>query len=455
MVADYDDRLPDELLTSILDYASLLEISYASAVSRRWRAVALDHPTYWQSICIDSLSPRASAFFNTRLERARSRPIEVFVRFMATYFEDKNHELPDSLFQGIRRHIFHMKSLHLRMAFKYAEKMVEALSQPAPILESLGIDFYQPVGPSPFLRHEHVVLPAGLFANHAPKLTSLELRNAITSSQASSCFARVDYLALSFRFDPSDSEDSVPPDFAHFPSLKRLALAGHIPLAYLEKAPWRSLDQLIIERFAAYSPHWTLWRTWPLVDISYIGTDFVNDEVITILGQHLQGRLDLHLGVQPGVCFFARFRSRLDGRRRMVREFTRTAVAARDSYKGWDGKKPPPHDLFSRPLIVDRIVHLTMPATLWIRLTGYFAVLPALEELVIPLHNAGELSSLGDKRLVCPTLSSVTFLGIPSGAGVIRIQLADVSRFVETFIECDILFNQRFENVDVVGSLTR
>ncbi|KZV94589.1 hypothetical protein EXIGLDRAFT_736615 [Exidia glandulosa HHB12029] len=443
-MTDYSDRVPDEVLSKIFDFASHLEIVYASATCRRWRAVATDHPTYW-TISLQTTSPQSIALFIGRLDRSHSRPITLLVllstsRYRAVY---TSQVLPDAFFEAIGRHIHHTKALRLRIPFENAEALMTALQSPAPILELLAVDFYRG-------GRRHVILHPDLFGKNALKLRSLQLRNTIPHPQAS-WLAQVEHLTITFRSDASAWEGGPPVVFPRLLSLRRLTLAGHIPVAYLATTPWAQLDELLINEFEYHSPDWSLWRSASLANIPYVGTDFVNNEIVSIISNHLQGSLALTLGIEPGPCFFARFQSRSDGRQRIIRESATTNNGWGAPRTGWDGRKPPPHDLFSRPALMHRVAHLVMPAALWPRLSGYFTHLPDLTDLLIPLHSARELSYFGDdaKPLRCPALFSVTFIGNHSGRNVVRVPSEAFTRFMDAFIDCPISTQQHFENIQV------
>ncbi|EJD46364.1 hypothetical protein AURDEDRAFT_164595 [Auricularia subglabra TFB-10046 SS5] len=165
---DPSRQLPVELIFLVLDSLDLSQLVQASHLCRTWRALALDHPTFWRMIRLSASSASALEFFQARLDQAGSR--HVYVDIHLENCELYGH-LRSAVLPAVARSLSHMHQLALNVPHAVSPTLIEVLSRPAPVLEALSVAcFHCPDEPL-------AILPSDLFSGSAPRLRTLIIRN--------------------------------------------------------------------------------------------------------------------------------------------------------------------------------------------------------------------------------------------------------------------------------------
>ncbi|KAH7096746.1 hypothetical protein BKA62DRAFT_624649, partial [Auriculariales sp. MPI-PUGE-AT-0066] len=153
-------ELPDELLNDILSDFTVYQLHEWRLVSRKWRDVIHEHPTYWRDLVFKE-SPEMQPFLIARLARARDRPIGVRLYHRAT---------SGKMFDLVIQHMHHIQSLDIVFDVDVATRYFFGLARTcaAPILEDLTLVANEP--PS-------LALPSDLFQGSLPSLRKLKLVN--------------------------------------------------------------------------------------------------------------------------------------------------------------------------------------------------------------------------------------------------------------------------------------
>ncbi|KAI0058025.1 hypothetical protein BV25DRAFT_1830587 [Artomyces pyxidatus] len=198
-------RLPPELLARIFKFhadderagwsrgmnsSEILGWIRVTHVCWRWRHVAIEHSNLWQDIAI----PLGDDWVEEMLARAREAPISVL-----TFAGDLLSPLNARHVELIGAHLFHLQRLGLHGSDLAAHDLVQALVQPAPMLEQLGVQGNR--------RSPLVALPANFLGGVAPRLRHVSLENTIHIPWATGVLNGLTSLTI----DLSGKKDPHPP----------------------------------------------------------------------------------------------------------------------------------------------------------------------------------------------------------------------------------------------------
>ncbi|KZV95904.1 hypothetical protein EXIGLDRAFT_834057 [Exidia glandulosa HHB12029] len=132
---DLTARLPNELLSSAFDGLSIGELANAMLVSRRWRDTALDHPTYWKEIELDTRDVRTGPgllgkvnFFLLRLSRSKGRLLELSLEIVDTDFVDEVGDTFQALLDALNAHLHHLSYLSIDAHIRYLDAFLRAVT---------------------------------------------------------------------------------------------------------------------------------------------------------------------------------------------------------------------------------------------------------------------------------------------------------------------------------------
>lgn len=163
---DFINKVPDEILVRFFDeHSTLDELSNCALVSRRWYAVAQDHPTFWSST---ELGPRHGLhLFLKRLNRRSGLPIRVKARAVSYHDHVRG-------FEAIAENMHRITDLDIHTQHEdwVLYHGSRALAVPAHILSKLCIAVE-----SGSRSCGIVAPPRSLFAGSAPHLTSVSLKD--------------------------------------------------------------------------------------------------------------------------------------------------------------------------------------------------------------------------------------------------------------------------------------
>ncbi|KZV81665.1 hypothetical protein EXIGLDRAFT_730798, partial [Exidia glandulosa HHB12029] len=180
-MVDYTRQLPAELCLKLLDSLDLADVIRVSLVSRWWRLIAFDHPTYWATVTLDTRSAShepgyACAYYlaAAQLERSSRSPIAIHVS------GEFREEIPfeHALLLLIQSNMHRVKTLDIASE---SSSISTVFLCDAPILEELHLkwcpdpDLMLPVV-VPGVGDEVLVLPAS-FPAKAPRLRLLHVED--------------------------------------------------------------------------------------------------------------------------------------------------------------------------------------------------------------------------------------------------------------------------------------
>ncbi|EJD44000.1 hypothetical protein AURDEDRAFT_167051 [Auricularia subglabra TFB-10046 SS5] len=207
-------RLPVEILSMIADHLDIQHLLTFSHVCGRWNAVARAHPIFWRNIRLAAVTDSALEFFQARIAAVAGRGLYLDVCLGDRPLCDgiKNIVIP-----SVTRTLGHVVQLGLDMHSTTAPHVIPALSRPAPLLESMGLQFF-------YLPKERpaVMLPPNLLAGTCPRLYDLALANVAFPAEPVPVFQRVRSMTYHFgyrRVIPAGMFDP-------FPALQNLIIMG-------------------------------------------------------------------------------------------------------------------------------------------------------------------------------------------------------------------------------------
>ncbi|EJD46416.1 hypothetical protein AURDEDRAFT_164649 [Auricularia subglabra TFB-10046 SS5] len=160
---DFINQVPDEILVRFFDAdTTLQQLSKCAMVSKRWHAVAKEHPTFWSSA--EFRAHHQIPLFLDRLNRRPGLPIKI--RSRAVRLQEHRQG-----FEAIAQNMHRITELDI---YTWDENWVlhsRAFALPAPILVRLRIEVDSQC-------HGSIALPRSLFGGSAPFLTSVVLKDA-------------------------------------------------------------------------------------------------------------------------------------------------------------------------------------------------------------------------------------------------------------------------------------
>ncbi|KZV93257.1 hypothetical protein EXIGLDRAFT_835891 [Exidia glandulosa HHB12029] len=138
-MVDYTRQLPAELYLKLLDSLDLADVIPVSLVSRWWRLIAFDHPTYWATVTLDTRAaphePGYACAYHlvaAQLERSSRSPIAIDVS------GEFREEIPfqHALLLLIQSNMYRVKSLDIASESSLIHNIFLC---DAPILEELHL----------------------------------------------------------------------------------------------------------------------------------------------------------------------------------------------------------------------------------------------------------------------------------------------------------------------------
>ncbi|KAI6116398.1 hypothetical protein F5141DRAFT_1213002 [Pisolithus sp. B1] len=201
------DRLPDELLAQIF-LLNRFERESLASVSRRWRAVIMDTPSFWSEIRLE-LYEECPRLLKLHLERSRQAPLTV-----SLYYDQPELDV-------VLLHVNRIRVLRILSSTPDLLDRLASLTFPA--LEELVDLEFDPA---------NLLLP---MYSGAPVLKCLQLERLDESFSTRSLTTRyLDNNSLTRLSLKGISSLQVPRDSIHLPALEFLALRINHPISFLE-----------------------------------------------------------------------------------------------------------------------------------------------------------------------------------------------------------------------------
>ncbi|EJD46321.1 hypothetical protein AURDEDRAFT_124097 [Auricularia subglabra TFB-10046 SS5] len=422
-------RLPFEVISSCLGHVSLQDILAAAGVCRRWRQIAIAHPTYWKHIAITSPTGRAARWFLLRLKRAGKRAVHVDL------------DLPSApsymlsiILSIIAEHLWHIAYLSCTVDAPYHGIVFSALCTPAPELSTFAVRLL--ADPRTHLL-QIATLPAMMFECYAPRLASLTVQNISLFFLYPGEYPAVENLAIE-----SKQLDLVRVQklFAQFPNLRALRLVGQ-PFVHdqtqIRSKIWQRLKELYIS-WTDPASVWPLCALLPLGQLQHLVFGGVEQNWSSYLLAPFDGLLEIRVedlrAAEASIAAHI-----LERPSRRIRTF-RLEGPPREF---WDALAP--------TSTMKRVVCLTLPIALWPDATGPLPALPTLSELRVLFGLNGLLARETELRSISFTgLSSISLrcLGGPT-----MIDASELSTFLKLAIPDTVLpLVLRLEGVRLCGS---
>ncbi|KZV86675.1 hypothetical protein EXIGLDRAFT_724504 [Exidia glandulosa HHB12029] len=388
---DLTTALPPELVRRFFQDCTFDELHPLLGVCTRWRAIGLDHPTYWRSIQFSDFTEGAIHRALLRIERTFGRP------FSLSVWAHRSEETISHILSVISTCLERLVKLKIFLPGVHAATALEALLHPAPRLETLHLDC---PGDRPAAL---TTVPSGLFARHAPLLRSLRLYGSHLVEPLEA-FRPVSDVFLTVR--PGD-DAFLPCAFTHFPSARRLTFTGCAALSTSQRAPeafWSGLDSLKL--CGAREDLSSAIRDLPLHAIRNIliqpgSSQF--DYVCSLL----HGELDLALVSDHDFedhtgMFVLQLTERSTQRRRMFA----------DHWCWWEEGTSSPnlYDLH-RFSIADRFTTFSLSADILPAACARLPPLPNVVEITVMFHYWGFSGATPVQPLVVPKLRSLKLRG--------------------------------------------
>ncbi|KZV98483.1 hypothetical protein EXIGLDRAFT_763484 [Exidia glandulosa HHB12029] len=362
---DLTALLPPEIVRRFFRGWTFEELQSALAVSTEWRAVALDHPAYWQNISLTSMSPSDAAvelaLLRIRLTHGRPFSLSIWAHYPSVSLA--------RVFHAVAAHLWHIVNLSLVIHGRDSGVAFAALLHSAPLLESFHLSFW--LYPDLFAEP---TLPSQLFSNDAPALRHVGLITARFDAPIP-VFRQVRNVLLGtgaehLGYMPLQSL------FANFPgakSVRFIALSLFPREDYGSESLWKSLESVAFQLAPECLPH--AIHGLPLHCVPMVRVEHAKSAEVGILCSNLDG--DLDMTVSPDVFddleyrFVVNLRARASGWQRSFVEY-------------WHMWFPRPwHDLFDRVDIAQRIVFLAISFEILDAACAHIRFLPSVAEVTL------------------------------------------------------------------------
>lgn len=377
-----------------------------------WRQIALDNPAYWSELKLYSTTNAAVALFLLRLSRTRARPI--FVRLDVRQPEVI---VSTAVLPAIGRHVDHIRWLFLHFHSSHFIAAADAVRAPAPLLFALRFELAMTADD-----YDRPELPLDIFANEAPLLESVSLRNVRLPNERINVFSNVSSVGFGGNGINLPRIDMQPLP-KQFPNMTQLTLLGSPDILGID---CRYLDWLALLRSLTVlrrgEPVDHAIQHLPLPRISRVKVFAADSRQADTLIEHLSGPLhlsaeDLHLEcIDTFVLHFN------DPQVLWRRSFTEDA--------GHWASYPPPHNIISRADIAARLISLTVPNTYWRLLQPFFGPFPNLLQLRFVLEHSALEDLCNSGCVQCPRLRSIVFRCEFDAVALHRTHLAMIARTV-------------------------
>ncbi|KZV95903.1 hypothetical protein EXIGLDRAFT_765844 [Exidia glandulosa HHB12029] len=282
-------------------------------VSRRWRDTALDHPTYWKEIELDTWGVRTGPrllgkvnFFLLRLSRSKGRLLELSLEIVDTDFVDEVGDTFQALLDALNAHLHHLSYLSIDAHIRYLDAFLRAVTVPAPMLRSLALsvsirlrdnngrmDYPTSNPPLP-------VLDTDIFCSVAPLLREVTLSNILPPFDLP-CFADVEWARIGYSAPEKVIllETDV---FNAFPRLRSLTLYGQMSLepsthpVSVGESGWQALESLeVFGRLHPQYRHSPGFDRIPTESIRTVDVDVVRPLEVRPFIDDLPGQLELSI----------------------------------------------------------------------------------------------------------------------------------------------------------------
>ncbi|EJD45368.1 hypothetical protein AURDEDRAFT_184829 [Auricularia subglabra TFB-10046 SS5] len=401
-----------------MDFLDLSDLLLAMAVNRRWKDVALDHPTYWRDLRLDerqSSQPDAVRFFRLRLSRSRGRPVNIALKSYPLARSEREI-LPD-----IAQHLSHIQQLdYISHQDDITEAIFDALARPAPILDTLRLIINS--------RGGDVQIRSDFLAGFAPGLCSVVLGFLDLPFPIPPCLRRVEHLRVSIMCA------SVPDLSQGFPDLVELHLCQDVTLrpAFFDERAWRGIQYLCIDGGE-------IARKWHrlglpidrissvVIKLGYFAQLLVPPETaasLAALAAHLDGGIGVHIA-QHGPSLLS---IDLRGTSATSSDLDRGVLLS--DYQlhllDADSRLPFPGDDLSAGF-AGRVVYITLSLDNW-DLACCLGALPVLESLLLSVENG--TTPENPRQLSCPRLKRLILRTLWNSTGIIVVvEVAPFAQF--------------------------
>ncbi|EJD44189.1 hypothetical protein AURDEDRAFT_114436 [Auricularia subglabra TFB-10046 SS5] len=373
--------LPDELLLRFFDDLSVEELCRLARVSRKWRAIALSHPTFWTKASLREWELERGGLQCFLARMARCPEADIITEF------DFDQAVPEEVLTAVSANLHRITSL--RMSCNVDDWRVDRLDFAAPQLQSLEIQSWKA---KPLVRATSQ--SRSIFAGFAPRLHSIKLSNThfLLSLAPTLSFPSVRQVDITYSAQPDDvNSDIFERVTALFPAVRtlRIELFNHTPggpaerffpspLSETANRTMAGLDELKL----CFSPacRETL-RHLPLTEISKVElTNHVFNEVEIIPSLIPDGEFGVSYegAVHPLTCRIVVFNFDKKGERRRVLE-------APDGRSIWNCTRT-----MRACLISSQLVALSVDTRAWVTLLESFQVLPSLSVLRLVISTIEE-----------------------------------------------------------------
>ncbi|KZV91918.1 hypothetical protein EXIGLDRAFT_769506, partial [Exidia glandulosa HHB12029] len=363
---DFSTILPSELLQQCFSGFNFRELLPILGVCSRWRALALNHPTYWANIRLTRDYPGAVCLFLLRVSRTRARPFRVAVSLWPPSAAFVADVLP-----VIARNLARITLLSLAVNISHGPEVLASISAPAPLLQALTLHFYNPSSECAILLRDD------MFAGTAPLLRQLVIWDVSLPRDPIPVLSSIHTLEVG---DGALAVGTCLQDlFVHFPYVRRVDFCARhttFDVAYWDAKKWETLEHVTPTAAMFDDP------ILPLSLVKHMVFYIPISPQLRIMLEPLNGALQLDLESSPGPEILFHIRERASPWR------ARTFV---DDLRAWiDVNARPagaPHEL---PFT--RIVNLSIPECFWQLACGIFPTMPSVKELSLLLDEPDPLS---------------------------------------------------------------
>ncbi|EJD36334.1 hypothetical protein AURDEDRAFT_174591 [Auricularia subglabra TFB-10046 SS5] len=211
---DRTRTLPDKLWSDTFEFLKLEELCAASQVCSYWRCIAFDHPSFWGTISICSLSVSELGWASRRVIAGRTRPVHLTVTLTDTSTLVETTTLP-----MIGDVLHRARVLEVIIPSPYFQRLCDILLNSAPVLEWLRLDMS--IG---WDDQKDLCLPTDLLSGQPHALREVQLECVTLPSTPIPAFVRAESVILS-------GADGAwhylsPALFSFFPEVRRLSVFG-------------------------------------------------------------------------------------------------------------------------------------------------------------------------------------------------------------------------------------
>ncbi|EJD49381.1 hypothetical protein AURDEDRAFT_182941 [Auricularia subglabra TFB-10046 SS5] len=418
MAVDLTALLPVEVLLAVFDHLCFTELARLLSVSKRWATVVRSHRTYWSYPQLAHTSPAAVALFGSRLEASSGKPIAISINIQQPFAL-----LDTTLLPSVATHLDHVVSLTLHIHIIHAPAVFDALRSPAPSLRYLQIFFEADDEQDPTAPRA-VTLPQDVLTRgaHPRGLETVLFQNIDVLPPLPPALAMAANLVYSQKgAQPSTSLLTLADAFpaVRDVSLHRRALPRDVGFSDWPE-PWASLDSLTIST-SKHSLRNAI-RALPLASIDHLTIVGASRREFSALLWHLRGPLHLAFKDLIRGTFLLHLASWTDGVKRSFRE----------RKVSWLVPESVPHPFLQSPMLLEQLVSLTIPSSLWSLLVPHLPPLDRLLQLNLIICSEFTLERLlsvetkAERVIACPDLQTLTIATVGRSVVVSQDEIARV-----------------------------